>query len=238
MPNFVSIPYDDVEALEKVITDSNVCAFMLEPIQGEAGVVVPKAGYLKSVRQLCTRHNVLMIADEIQTGLCRTGKMLACDHEDVRPDILILGKALSGGLLPVSAVLCDDRIMLNIKAGEHGSTYGGNPLACAVAKVAMQVLIDEKLSDASARLGEIFRGELNTGKLPGVLTVRGKGLMNALVMDPDHKVTAWDLCIKMMKQGLLAKPTHGNIIRFAPPLVISESELKRGIQIIRSCLSA
>ncbi|XP_046658273.1 ornithine aminotransferase, mitochondrial isoform X2 [Homalodisca vitripennis] len=230
MPGFSIIPYNDLAALEKELKDPNVAAFMVEPIQGEAGVVVPDDGYLKGVRDLCTKHNVLWIADEVQTGLCRTGRMLCVEHEGVRPDILILGKALSGGVYPVSAVLADDPIMLSIQPGEHGSTYGGNPLGCKVAMAAMQVLVDEKLADNAEKLGQILRSELN--KLPKdiVTKVRGKGLLNAVVID--KKYNAWDICLKLRENGLLAKPTHGDIIRFAPPLVITEPELKECISII------
>ena len=229
MPGFLSVPYNDLDALEKALSsDSNIAAFMFEPIQGEAGVVVPHEGYLTGVRNLCTKYNVLMIADEVQTGLARTGKMLACDHENVKPDLLILGKALSGGVLPVSAVLANDEVMMTIKPGEHGSTYGGNPLACAVAKEALQVLKDDKLAENAERLGEIFRNEMNKLKaeMPLVTLVRGKGLLNAVVIDDsEESEAAWNICVELAKQGLLAKPTHGNIIRFAPPLCITEEEL-------------
>jgi ornithine--oxo-acid transaminase len=232
MPGYVLVDYDDLASLEKAFQDKTVAGFMFEPIQGEAGVVIPKGGYLKGVRELCTKHKVLMIADEVQTGLGRTGKLLACDHEGVRPDILILGKALSGGVLPVSAVLCDDDIMLNIKPGEHGSTYGGNPLACAVATAALEVLRDEKLADNAARMGELFRAEMKRLKQPWVLEVRGRGLMNAIVIDPKGPVKAWDLCLKLRDNGLLAKPTHDHIIRLAPPLVINEKQIRECAGII------
>ncbi|MGZ3683988.1 MAG: ornithine--oxo-acid transaminase [Bdellovibrionota bacterium] len=232
MPGFSLVDYDDVAALENALSDKTVAGFMFEPIQGEAGVVIPRDGYLKSVRELCTKHKVLMIADEVQTGLGRTGKLLACDHEGVRPDILILGKALSGGVLPVSAVLADDEIMLNIKPGEHGSTYGGNPLACAVGMAALEVLRDEKLSENAARMGELFRSEMKRLKQPWVQSVRGRGLMNAIVIDKAGPVKAWDICLKLRDNGLLAKPTHDHIIRLAPPLVITEAQMKECCDII------
>jgi ornithine--oxo-acid transaminase len=209
---------------------------MLEPIQGEAGVVIPDAGYLTKVAALCKQYNVLMIADEVQTGIARTGKMLACDHETVRPDILILGKALSGGTIPVAAILADDEIMLNIKPGEHGSTYGGNPLACKVAIAAMQVVVDEKLADNSQRLGEILRSELRKINSPRITAIRGKGLLNAIVIDDSKGINAWDVCLKLKDNGLLAKPTHGDIIRFAPPLVINEDQLLECASIIRNTI--
>jgi ornithine--oxo-acid transaminase len=226
MPGFELVPYNDVIALEKALQDQDVAAFMVEPIQGEAGVVVPAEGYLKTVRELCTKYKVLFIADEIQTGLARTGKMLACDHENVRPDILILGKALSGGVLPVSAVLADDEIMMNIKPGEHGSTYGGNPLACAVAITALSVLKDENMADNAEKMGEILRSELINLQSPFITTVRGKGLLNAIVIKHDNPDASWDLCIALMKKGILAKPTHGDKIRFAPPLLINEEQIR------------
>ncbi len=232
MPGFDVIPYDDLAALEKAIQHPHVCAFMVEPIQGEAGVFVPHDGYLKGVRELCSKHRVLMIADEIQTGLCRTGKMLCCDHEQVRPDLLILGKALSGGVLPVSAVLSDDEVMLGIKPGEHGSTFGGNPQACAVAIESLQVLKDENLADNAAKMGDMLRNGLRQMKYPWIKEVRGKGLLNAVEIDHDAGANAWDICVAMKNNGLLAKPTHDNIIRFAPPLVINEEQLKTCIEII------
>lgn len=232
MPGFEQISYNDLAALEKAVSDRNVAAFMLEPIQGEAGVVIPDAGYLKKAKAICEKHQVLLIADEVQTGLARTGKMLACDHEGVRPDILILGKALSGGVLPVSAVLCDDEIMLNIKPGEHGSTYGGNPLACRVAMAALQVLKDENLAENSARMGELFREEMKKLTMPWVKGVRGRGLMNAIVIDGQGPVDAWDICLRLKDNGLLAKPTHKNIIRLAPPLVINESQMKEACGVL------
>jgi ornithine--oxo-acid transaminase len=238
MPGYVLVDYNDLGALETALKDPHVAGFMFEPIQGEAGVVIPADGYLKGVRALCDKYNVLMIADEVQTGLGRTGKLLACDHEGVRPDILILGKALSGGFLPVSAVLCDDEIMLNIHPGEHGSTYGGNPLACAVAQVALEVLRDEKLVENSAKMGELFRTEMKKLKQSWVQEVRGRGLMNAIVIDPKGPVKAWDLCLKLKENGLLAKPTHDHIIRLAPPLVISEVELRECCEIIHRSFAA
>lgn len=236
MPGFDVIPYNDLPALEEALQDKNIAGFMFEPIQGEAGVVVPDEGYLQGIRQLCTKYNVLMIADEIQTGLCRTGKMLACDHENVRPDILILGKALSGGVLPVSAVLADDEIMLTIAPGEHGSTYGGNPLACKLAIEALAVLKDEHLAENAEAMGELFRKELQAIDSPIVSTIRGRGLLNAIVIDHPNKDAAWDLCILLMQNGLLAKPTHGNIIRFAPPLIINEAQIVEAVHIISKCL--
>jgi ornithine--oxo-acid transaminase len=238
MPGFELIPYNDLVALENAISDPNVAAFMVEPIQGEAGVVVPHEGYLKGVSDLCKKHNVLFIADEVQTGIARTGKMLACDHEGVKPDILVLGKALSGGTMPVSAVLASNEIMLTIKPGEHGSTYGGNPLACAVAIAAMQVVIDEKLSENAERLGEVLRSGLREIKSDRVTAVRGKGLLNAIVIQEKDGIDAWDVCLKLKEKGLLAKPTHGDIIRFAPPLVINEEQLKECIQIIKETIES
>lgn len=232
MPGFEIIPYNNYEALEKALRDPNVGAFMMEPIQGEAGVVVPDAGFLQKVRALCTAKKVLFIADEVQTGIARTGKMLACDHESVKPDLLVLGKALSGGLLPVSAVLADDEVMLTIKPGEHGSTYGGNPLACRVAIEAMKVVIDEQLAENASELGEILRSELRKIDTGRIETIRGKGLLNAIVIREDEKVNAWDLCLRLKENGLLAKPTHGNIIRLAPPLVISREQLDECCRII------
>ena len=235
MPGYSLIPYNDLEALEKELKDENVAAFMVEPIQGEAGVIVPDEGYLAGVRQLCTKYNVLYIADEVQTGIARTGKMLASDYENARPDILILGKALSGGVLPISAVLADDDVMLCIKPGEHGSTFGGNPLACTVARSALEVVIDEDLSNNSFVLGNIFRKELNNRLMHSniVKLIRGKGLLNAIVInDSPESETAWNICLSLRDNGLLAKPTHGNIIRFAPPLVINEEQLMICINII------
>jgi ornithine--oxo-acid transaminase len=240
MPGYDLIPYNDLEALETELKDFNVCAFMVEPIQGEAGVLVPDEGYLEGVRKLCNKYNVLFIADEVQTGIARTGKMLACDYEDARPDLLILGKAISGGVFPVSAVLADDEIMLCIKPGEHGSTFGGNPLACKVAQAALEVVLDEKLAENAEKLGQLFRTEMNkfieTNDL--VKLVRGKGLLNAIVInDKEDSSTAWDICMKLRDNGLLAKPTHGNIIRFAPPLVMTEEQLLDCVAIITKTIA-
>ena len=235
MPGYSLIPYNDLEALERELKDKNVAAFMVEPIQGEAGVIVPDDGYLAGVRELCTKYNVLYIADEVQTGIVRTGKMLASDYENARPDILILGKALSGGVLPISAVLADDDIMLCIKPGEHGSTFGGNPLACSVARSALEVVVDEDLANNAFVLGNIFRKELNDRLSNSniVKLIRGKGLLNAIVINdsPDSE-TAWNICLSLRDNGLLAKPTHGNIIRFAPPLVINEEQLMICLDVI------
>lgn len=236
MPGFGIVPYDDLQALETALADSNVAAFMVEPIQGEAGVVIPTEGYLKGVRDLCTKYNVLFIADEIQTGLARTGKMLACDHEHVRPDILILGKALSGGTLPISAILADDTIMMQIKPGEHGSTYGGNPLACAVAMKALEVLKTEKMAENAAAMGNILRSELEKLQSPLIKLVRGKGLLNAIVINHPDPEVSWELCLHLKDLGLLAKPTHGDKIRFAPPLVINEAQIKEAVGIIAEAL--
>ena len=238
MPGYDLIPYNDLEALETELKDPNVCAFMVEPIQGEAGVVVPDEGYLAGVRQLCTKYNVLFIADEVQTGIARTGKMLATDYEDARPDVLILGKALSGGVFPVSAVLADDEVMLCIKPGEHGSTFGGNPLACRVAQAALEVVVEEKLADNAQRLGRVFRRELQNMDSDMITAVRGKGLLNAIVIKPKNGKEAWDVCLKLRDNGLLAKPTHGDIIRFAPPLVITESQLMECVDIIKKTLQS
>jgi ornithine--oxo-acid transaminase len=239
MPGYDLIPYNDLNALEKELKDPNVAAFMVEPIQGEAGVVVPDIGYLEGVRKLCDKYNVLFIADEVQTGIARTGKMLATDYEDAKPDILILGKALSGGVFPVSAVFANDEVMLCIQPGEHGSTFGGNPLACAVAKAALQVVLEENLASNAEKLGTYFRDKMNEfiSKSDLVTLVRGKGLLNAIVINDDEQSsTAWDLCLKMKMNGLLAKPTHGNIIRFAPPLVINKDQLDTCIDIIISSI--
>ena len=213
-----------------------VCGFLVEPIQGEAGVYVPDEGYLKKCYDLCKAHNVLFMADEVQTGIARTGKMLACDHEGVRPDILILGKALSGGTMPVSAVLCDDDIMLNIKPGEHGSTFGGNPVACRVGIAALEVVKEEKLAERAEYLGKIFREEMSKVNSPMIKQVRGKGLLNAVIIQPTNGKEAWDVCEKMRDLGVLAKPTHQHIIRFAPPLVITEEELREAIAIIKEAI--
>ena len=236
MPGFEIVPYNDLVALEKALQDETVAGFMFEPIQGEAGVVVPDEGYLSGIRKLCTKYNVLMIADEIQTGLARTGKMLACDHEDAKPDILILGKALSGGTLPVSAVLADDEIMLTIQPGEHGSTYGGNPLACKVAIAALTVLKEENMAANAEAMGAIFRAELSKLNSPFVAVIRGRGLLNAIVIKHPNPEAAWNLCMELMRNGLLAKPTHGDIIRFAPPLNITEAQLMEAIGIIERSL--
>ena len=237
MPGFEIIPYNNLPALEAALQDKNVAAFMVEPIQGEAGVVLPDEGYLRKAKDLCAEYNVLFIADEIQTGLARTGKMLACDYEGVRPDILILGKALSGGTLPVSAVLADDDIMLTIKPGEHGSTYGGNPLACAVAVEALQVLKDENMAQNAEAMGILLRDELAKLPSPFIKTIRGKGLLNAVVIEHENKEAAWDFCLALQANGLLAKPTHGDKIRFAPPLIISEEQIHECVGIIAKSLS-
>ena len=232
MPGFGLVPYNDLAALETVLQDPTVAAFMVEPIQGEAGVVIPTDGYLKGVRALCDKYNVLFIADEIQTGLARTGTLLACDHENVRPDILILGKALSGGTIPVAAVLADDIVMLQIKPGEHGSTYGGNPLACAVAMKALEVIKSEKMVENSFKMGEILRAELAKLNSPFIASIRGRGLLNAIVIKHENPEAAWDLCLHLKELGILAKPTHGDKIRFAPPLIITEAQIKEAVQLI------
>jgi ornithine--oxo-acid transaminase len=239
VPGFSSVPYNDLKALEEALSDKNVAGFMIEPIQGEAGVVVPDEGYLKQAYELCKRNNVLFIADEIQTGLGRTGKMLACDHENVKPDILILGKALSGGTMPVSAVLANNEIMLCLQPGQHGSTYGGNPLGSKVAITALQVLVDEKLCENAEVMGVVFRQRMEALKSKTALltVVRGKGLLNAIVIDnTNEKELAWNICLKMKELGLLAKPTHGNIIRFAPPLIIKEDEMQEACSIIEKAI--
>ncbi|HBS19340.1 MAG TPA: ornithine--oxo-acid transaminase, partial [Flavobacteriales bacterium] len=235
MPGYDLIPYNDLEALERELKDPNVCAFMVEPIQGEAGVVVPDEGYLAGVRQLCTQYNVLFIADEVQTGIARTGRLLATDYEDARPDLLVLGKALSGGVFPVSAVLADNEVMMCLKPGEHGSTFGGNPLACAVAQAALEVVINDELASNAYKLGMRFREAMQdlVESTELVTAVRGKGLLNAIVInDTPDSSTAWDLCVALKDNGLLAKPTHGNIIRFAPPLVMTAAQLEECIAII------
>lgn len=246
VPGIVKIPYNNISALEAELDNKNVAAFMVEPIQGEAGVVVPDSGYLTQVRKLCTKYNVLFIADEVQTGIARTGKMMACDHENIKPDILVLGKALSSGTMPISAVLANNEIMLCIKPGEHGSTFGGNPLACAVAIQSLKVVIDEKLADNATKMGELFRNGLINLKHPIVELVRGKGLLNAMVIktpeETEHNWNtdgelAWNLCLIMKENGLLAKPTHGNIIRFAPPLVINEAQINEAITIIGNSIN-
>jgi ornithine--oxo-acid transaminase len=242
MPGYEVVAYDDLADLEEALQDPHVCAFLVEPIQGEAGVVVPSAGYLAKAYELCKAHNVLFIADEIQTGLGRSGKLLATNYENVRADVLILGKALSGGVLPVSAVLADDAIMLTIQPGQHGSTFGGNPLACVVMRAALDVLLDEKLTENAARMGEIFRARMQQllDQRPAVIElVRGRGLLNAVVIKPhaDGR-TAWDVCVSLMERGLLAKPTHGDIIRFAPPLVITETQMHEACDIIAEVILA
>ena len=239
-PGFEVIEYNDTKALEKILQEKSekIAAFLVEPIQGEAGVVVPDDGYLKTCFDLCKQHNVLFIADEIQTGIARTGKMLCCDHENVRPDIIILGKALSGGVLPVSAVLCDNEIMMTISPGQHGSTFGGFPLACKVAMAAINVVIDENLAEEAERLGKIFRTRIKNINSPFIKLIRGKGLLNAVEIQPYNGKTAWDVCVEMAKNGLLAKPTHQHIIRFAPPLVISEEQLNQGLDIIEKSIKS
>lgn len=232
-PGFITIPYNNIDALEKELKNPNVAGFLVEPIQGEAGVFVPDEGYLKKASDLCRQNNVLFIADEIQTGIARTGKLLACDHEGVRPDILILGKALSGGVLPVSAVLADDDIMLTIKPGEHGSTFGGNPVAAKVAIAALEVVKEEKLAENAERLGEIFRNEFRNIESKMIKTVRGKGLLNAVIIAPKGGKEAWDVCLAMKEYGVIAKPTHGDIIRFAPPLTITEEQLRDAMERIK-----
>lgn len=236
-PGFINIPYNNLEVLEKTLQDHEVAGFLVEPIQAEAGVYVPEDGYLAKAAALCKKYNVLFIADEVQTGLARTGKMLACDHEGVRPDILVLGKALSGGVYPVSAVLADNEIMLTIKPGEHGSTYGGNPVASAVAMEALQVIVDENLADNAEKMGKIFREEMR--RIPSALiaSVRGKGLLNAVAIKPEAPISAWEICLKLKENGVIAKPTHEHIIRFTPPLVITENELTDAISRIRQTFS-
>lgn len=235
-PGFIKIPYNDIPALEEALKDPFVAGMLVEPIQGEAGVYVPEEGFLKKSYDLCRKHNVLFMADEVQTGIARTGKLLACDHEGVRPDVLILGKAMSGGMMPVSCVLADDDIMLCIKPGEHGSTYGGNPIAAKVSIAALEVVKNEKLAENAERLGKIFRKELSDVKSDMVSLVRGKGLLNAVVITPKNGKTAWDVCLRLRDNGLLAKPTHQHIIRFAPPLVINEEQLREAITIIQKTL--
>lgn len=238
-PGFIRIPYNDTDALEKALQQDNIAGFLVEPIQGEAGVYVPDEGYLTKVRELCTKYDALFIADEVQTGIARTGRLLACDHENVRPDILVLGKALSGGVLPVSAILADDEIMGVIKPGQHGSTFGGNPLAARVGVAALEVIENENLAEKAEVLGQLFRKEMNRviGQTDLVTKVRGKGLLNAiLINDTPESTTAWDLCIAMKDNGLIAKPTHGNIIRFAPPLVMTEKELMECVAIIEKTI--
>lgn len=240
LPGFIKIPFNDIPALEKALEDPNVCAFMVEPIQGEAGVFVPDAGYLKKAQELCKSRNVLLVCDEVQTGLSRTGKMLASDHENVKPDILVLGKALSGGTMPVSAILANDEIMLTIKPGQHGSTFGGNPLACKVAIASLEVLLNERLAENADAMGKYFRAEIQkmVNEFDHLVLVRGKGLLNAIVIKPskDGK-TAYDVCVALKNNGVLAKPTHGDIIRFAPPLVITKDEIDFALGVIRKVLS-
>jgi ornithine--oxo-acid transaminase len=236
-PGFEIIPYNDINALEKALQDTNVAGFLFEPIQGEAGVFLPDEGYLKKSYDLCKKHNVLYIADEVQTGIARTGKLLACDHENVKPDILILGKAISGGVIPVSAVLANDEIMLCIKPGEHGSTFGGFPLAGKVAMAALEVVKEEKLAERAEYLGKIFRDQMKSIKSDMIELVRGKGLLNAVVINPKNGKEAWDVCVEMANNGVLAKPTHQHIIRFAPPLVISEEDLLDACERIKASLA-
>ncbi len=237
-PGYIIIPYNDLQALESALNDPTVAGFLVEPIQGEAGVNVPDEGYLAKAYELCKAKSVLFMADEVQTGIARTGKMLACDHEEVRPDVLILGKAMSGGVYPVSAVLADDHIMMCIKPGEHGSTYGGNPIGCKVAMAALQVVKDENMADNAAYLGEILRAELKGIKHEMLTLVRGKGLLNAIIIKPKNGKDAWDVCLKLAENGLLAKPTHGDIIRFAPPLVITEEQIYECADIIKRTLNS
>ena len=236
-PGFIKIPYNDIPALEKALQDPDVAGFLLEPIQGEAGVFVPDEGYLKKAYELCKSKNVLFIADEVQTGIARTGRLLACDHEGVHPDILVLGKAMSGGMMPVSCVLANDDIMLCIKPGEHGSTYGGNPIATRVSIAALEVVRDEKLAENAEKLGQVFRDRISKIHSDMIELVRGKGLLNAVVIKPKNGKTAWDVCLKLRDKGLLAKPTHQHIIRFAPPLVINKMELMEAIGIIENTIA-
>jgi ornithine--oxo-acid transaminase len=237
-PGYVTIPYNDITALAEALKDNTVVGFLVEPIQGEAGVYVPNDGYLKTCAEMCKAANVLFIADEVQTGIARTGKLLACDHEDVKPDVLILGKALSGGMYPVSAVLANNDIMMCIKPGQHGSTYGGNPLGCKVAITAMNVVLDEKLADNAQALGELFRNELKAINSDRITTVRGKGLLNAIIIKEKDGISAWEVCLKLAENGLLAKPTHGDIIRFAPPLVITKEQILDCVRIIKNTIES
>ena len=237
-PGYVTIPYNDITALAEALKDNTVVGFLVEPIQGEAGVYVPNDGYLKTCAEMCKAANVLFIADEVQTGIARTGKLLACDHEDVKPDVLILGKALSGGMYPVSAVLANNDIMMCIKPGQHGSTYGGNPLGCKVAITAMNVVLDEKLADNAQTLGELFRKELRAINSDRITTVRGKGLLNAIIIKEKDGISAWEVCLKLAENGLLAKPTHGDIIRFAPPLVITKEQILECVGIIKNTIES
>jgi len=236
MKGFVSIPYNDISALQQALEEKNVAGFLVEPIQGEAGVFVPDYGYLAAAKKLCDKKDVLFIADEIQTGLCRTGKMLCCDHENVKPDILLLGKALSGGMMPVSAVLADDEIMMCIKPGQHGSTFGGNPLAAVTAIASLQVLQEEKMAENALALGGYFRDELRKLQSKHIKLVRGKGLLNAIEVHSNDPQAAWLLCLEMKERGLLAKPTHGDKIRFAPPLCITKEQIEESIEIIKQSL--
>ncbi|SFV27944.1 ornithine--oxo-acid transaminase [Thermoflavifilum thermophilum] len=238
IPGYVIIPYNDLAALEKALEDPHVAAFLVEPIQGEAGVIVPDPGYLSGTKALCEAHQVLFIADEIQTGLGRTGKLLCCDYEQVKPDILILGKALSGGMMPISAVLADDEVMLTIRPGEHGSTFGGNPLASRIAREAIQIILDENLPQRAAELGAYFRDRLQAFSSPHIQTIRGKGLLNAIVIQHPHPDAAWQLCLLMRDRGLLAKPTHGDRIRLAPPLVITREQIDECLAIMEDSLKA
>jgi ornithine--oxo-acid transaminase len=237
-PGFVTIPYDDIPALSEALQDTNVVGFLVEPIQGEAGVYVPQDGYIKTCYEMCKAANVLFIADEVQTGIARTGKLLACDHEGVKPDLLILGKALSGGMYPVSAVLANDDVMLCVKPGQHGSTYGGNPLGCKIAMTAMEVVFDENLADNAEKLGELLRKELRAIQSDRITKVRGKGLLNAIIIKEKDGISAWEVCLKLAENGLLAKPTHGDIIRFAPPLVITEAQILECVAIIKKTIEA
>jgi ornithine--oxo-acid transaminase len=236
-PGFINIPYNDVVAMEKALSDPDVAAFLVEPIQAEAGVYVPDDGFLKAARELCDQYNVLFIADEIQTGIARTGRLLACDHEEVKPDILILGKALSGGMYPVSCVLANDEVMLTIKPGEHGSTYGGNPIAAAVSIEALQVITDEKLAENAEKMGKLFRNEMRNTTSPMIDIVRGKGLLNAITIRSKKGKEAWDICLAMKEHGVIAKPTHGHIIRFTPPLVITEDQMMDAVTRIKKAFS-
>lgn len=236
MPGFEVIPYNNVHALEEKLKDQNIAAFLFEPIQGEAGIIIPDEGYIAQVRRLCTSHGVLMIADEIQTGLCRTGKMMACDHENIKPDLLLLGKALSGGTMPISAVLANDEVMLTIKPGEHGSTFGGNPLASVVAMASLKVLVEENMAANAEKLGRLFREKLHQLQSPFIREIRGKGLMNAIEIKHSNPEAAWKLCETFMQNGLLAKPTHGDKIRLTPPLVIHADQISEAIGIIQQSL--
>jgi ornithine--oxo-acid transaminase len=236
MPGFEVIPYNDLHALEEKLKDKNVAGFLFEPIQGEAGIIMPDQGYLTKVRELCTSHQVLMMADEIQTGLCRTGKMMACDHENIQPDLLLLGKALSGGTMPISAVLANDEVMLTIQPGEHGSTFGGNPLASVVGMASLKVLVEENMAENAEKMGILFRKHLHQLQSPFIREIRGKGLMNAIEINHPNPNAAWTLCERFMQNGLLAKPTHGDKIRLTPPLVINAEQITEAIGIIHQSL--